>query len=146
MDRHKPGCWCRGGWGGRGDGRQGDFEDSVPSSALSPALSSFESVSLNSKTRVGCVTVERRRVSELGDLTVFLSLSLTSHVVSKSLHHMGPQFPHFLPQGDRSRISSSNSTSTHIPKRNESMSTQGKLLTAALSQQPQGGNNTNILN
>ena len=102
----------RGGWGwagtNQGAGAEeggeegetgiGDFEDSVPSSALSPALSSFESVSLNSKTRVGCVTVERTWVSELGDLTVFLSLSLTSHVVSKSLHHLGPQFPHFLPE------------------------------------------------
>lgn len=97
------------GWGwagtnqGAGAGEEGemgigDFEDSAPSSALSPALSSFESVSLNSKTRAGCITVERTWVSELGDLTVFLSLSLTSHVVSKSLHHLGPQFPHFLPE------------------------------------------------
>ena len=136
------------GWGwagtnqGAGAGEEGemgigDFEDSAPSSALSPALSSFESVSLNSKTRAGCIMVERTWVSELGDLTVFLSLSLTSHVVSKSLHHLGPQFPHFLipsrNEESRRRISSSNSTSTHIPKRNISMSTQGKLLTAALS-------------
>lgn len=93
----------------------GDFEDSMPSSALSPVLSSFESVSLNNKMRVGCVMVERTWVSELGELTVFLSL--TSHVVSKSLHHSESQFPHFLPRRDRSRVSSSKSTFIHIPKR-----------------------------
>ena len=82
--------------GREGNGNRGSLEGLVPSSALALALSFLESVSLNSKIRVGCVMVERTWVSESEDLVVFLSLSLMSCVVSKSLHYVGASVSSFL--------------------------------------------------